>query len=373
MKVLKINKKDLKHNINVIKKIIKKDISDDNGKNPKIIGVVKGNGYGLGLIEFSKFLINNGITTLAVSSVDEALELRKSKVEEDIMLLAGTGIKSELEKLVNNKIIISLTSFDDIEALKKVLKNKEIIPKVQIKIDTGFNRYGFKYEDLDKLIEVLKKSKNFEIVGTFSHFSYAYSKKEEYTKNQFELFIKCIEKLKKNGIDTGMLHICNSSAFLKYPEMYLNAVRVGSAFLGRMQIKNVYGLKKIGKFYISISEIKNVKKGDTIGYSNSEKIKKDGKIAIAQVGYIDGLNSGKYNDTFKLIDKIRIFKNSLLDIFKDKHIYYRINDEKCRVLGKLGMNHIVLDITDKDVKIGDEIEIDISPLSVNSKVRREYI
>lgn len=375
MKVLRINKEDLKHNINIIKSIVKRSAVDDKGKSPKIIGVVKGNGYGLGLIEFSKFLLNNGVYVLAVSSVEEALELKKAKLDSDIMLLSGTSIKSDLQKLVNKEVIISLTSFEDVEVLNKILMKKDKIQKVQIKIDTGFNRYGFKYEDLDKLIEILKlnESKKLKIVGTFSHFSYSYSENKEFTQKQFDLFIKAVEKLKKNGIDTGILHICNSSAFLKYPEMRLNAVRIGSAFLGRLQIENKYNLRKIGKLYANICEIKSVKKGDTIGYSCSDKIRKDGKIAIAQIGYIDGVNSGKYNDTFKLVDKIRICKNSFFDIFKDKHIYYKINDSKCRLLGKIGMNHIVLDIKGKDVKINDEIEIDISPLNVNTNIRREYI
>lgn len=375
MKVLRINKEDLKHNINIIKSIVKRSAVDDKGKSPKIIGVVKGNGYGLGLVEFSKFLIKNGIKILAVSSVEEALELKRAKIDNDVMLLSGTSIRTDLMKLVNKGVIISLTSFEDIEVLNRILKNKDKVQRVQIKIDTGFNRYGFKYEDLDKLIEVLKsdESKKLKIVGTFSHFSYSYSQNKENTQKQFDLFINSVEKLKKNNIDTGDLHICNSSAFLKYPEMHLNAVRVGSAFLGRLQIENKYNLRKIGKLYTNICEIKSVRKGDTIGYSCSEKIKKNSRIAIAQIGYIDGLNSGKYNDTFKIIDKIRILKNSFFDIFKDKHIYYKINGSKCRVLGKIGMNHIVLDIKGKDVKINDEIEIDISPLNVNTNIRREYI
>lgn len=375
MKVLRINKEDLKHNINIIKSIVKRSAVDDKGKSPKIIGVVKGNGYGLGLVEFSKFLIKNGIKILAVSSVEEALELKRAKIDNDVMLLSGTSIRTDLMKLVNKDVIISLTSFEDIEVLNRILKNKDKVQRVQIKIDTGFNRYGFKYEDLDKLIEVLKsdESKKLKIVGTFSHFSYSYSQNKENTQKQFDLFINSVEKLKKNNIDTGDLHICNSSAFLKYPEMHLNAVRVGSAFLGRLQIENKYNLRKIGKLYTNICEIKSVRKGDTIGYSCSEKIKKNSRIAIAQIGYIDGLNSGKYNDTFKIIDKIRILKNAFFDIFKDKHIYYKINGSKCRVLGKIGMNHIVLDIKGKDVKINDEIEIDISPLNVNTNIRREYI
>ena len=166
MKVLRINKEDLKHNINIIKSIVKRSAVDDKGKSPKIIGVVKGNGYGLGLVEFSKFLIKNGIKILAVSSVEEALELKRAKIDNDVMLLSGTSIRTDFMKLVNKDVIISLTSFEDIEVLNRILKNKDKVQRVQIKIDTGFNRYGFKYEDLDELLEVLKsdESKKLTIV-----------------------------------------------------------------------------------------------------------------------------------------------------------------------------------------------------------------
>ena len=372
MKVLKINRKDLKHNINVIKNFLKKEEKDDDGRLPKIIGVVKGNGYGLGLIEFSQFLINNGITILAVSSVEEALELREAGIDNEILLLGATAIKADVEKLVDNNITITISSFDDLTVLNKILENKNKKQKISLKLDTGFNRYGFKIEELEELIEKLKKSENVEISGTFSHFSFAYAKENKYVKKQFDNFINGIEKLKKAGIDTGMLHICNSCAFFKYPEMHLNAVRIGSAFLGRLPMKNIYGLKRIGNLCVPVSEIKTAIKGETVGYSNTVTMKKDTKIAIVQAGYIDGLNFGKFNDTFGNLDKIRILKNTILDIFKDKHIYYYINDKKCMVVGKIGMNHVALDITGKDIKIGDKVEISISPLNVNSKIRREY-
>ena len=374
MKVLRINKEDLKHNINIVKQILKNDTADDKGKLPKIIGVVKGNGYGLGLIEFSKFLLNNGVYVLAVSSVEEALELKKAKLDSDIMLLSGTSIKSDLQKLVNKEVIISLTSFEDVEVLNKILMKKDKIQKVQIKIDTGFNRYGFKYEDLDKLIEILKlnESKKLKIVGTFSHFSYSYSENKEFTQKQFDLFIKAVEKLKKNGIDTGILHICNSSAFLKYPEMRLNAVRIGSAFLGRGTASGL-PLKKIGYLKSEVTEIKILPKNFNIGYSNIYKTKKETKIAIIPCGYADAVNMGIKKDAFRMIDKIRYLKEDLKKLFTKQKLTLKIDGKESQILGRIAMCNVIADITGKEIKEGQEAIFDIYPGYIDSSIRREYI
>lgn len=382
MKVLEVSTKDLNYNISLIKEMLRTSNVYENSENgemgeksPKIIGVVKGNGYGLGLKELSEVLIKNGIDILAVSSIEEAIELKKMKLEAEVLLLASTSIKDELINLINEDITFTLGSINQLEVLKEIFEEKKLDKKVRVhlKIDTGFNRYGFKKDEIELLVGKLKDILEYiEISGTFSHFSYAYSKSEEYTKKQFKEFNTCIEILKNHDIDTGMLHICNSSAFLKYPQMHLDAVRIGSAFIGRVAIKNTT-LRKVGKLYGKVSEIKQVKKDEYIGYSNSEKAVKDMKIAIVPIGYIDGINYGKHNDTFKFVDKLRIVKNSFTDIFKDKYLYSNINGQSCRIIGKIGMNHVSIDITDKDIKIGDKAYFNISPLNVNNKIRREYI
>ena len=372
MKSLLVDRQNLKHNIKIIKEIAEKNGRNDNHKPLQIIAVVKGNGYGLGLVQYSNFLIDNGINFLAVSTVEEALKLREAGITTKILMLSSTAIEKEVELLVENDIIITLGSKEAVEVAQKIAlkENKRI--EAHLKIDTGFGRYGFCYDLKNEMIDILKDIKNINITGTFSHFSLAFYEKDKFSKLQFDRFIDCIECLKQNGVDTGMLHICNSSAFFKYKEMRLNAVRVGSAFLGRLAIPNIYGLKKIGYLKSNVTEIKTLEKGYNIGYSNSYKTKKQTKIAIIPCGYADGFNVSVGRDMFRKRDRLRYIVRDIKDSLKKQDLFVEIKGHKCKVLGRIGMFHVSADITGKDININDEVILNVSPMYVDSCIRREY-
>lgn len=243
-----------------------------------------------------------------------------------------------------------------------------------MKIDTGFGRYGFIYSNLEEVIELLKNITNIKIEGTFSHFSQSYAKNEKWTNLQFDRFIAAISFLQNHKIDPGIIHICNSSAFLRYPNMHLNAVRIGSAFLGRIVVKNELGLKRIGTLKTQIAEVKKLPKGYNIGYSNAFKTKKETTVAIIPVGYYDGYNVRNYPDVYRFIDKTRYLYNDIKNLFKDKKLKITIGNKKYRLVGKIGMYHMVIDITgSQNIKTNDDIYLDINPLYVDSSIRREYI
>ena len=368
MKSLVINKEDLKHNIREIKNYAKNE-----NNSPRIIAVIKGNGYGLGLVEYTKFLSDNGIEMFAVATVEEAIILRKSGIKEDILMLSSTSLREEIELLIKNNIILTIGSKEAKDSVQAIAKKENKTVRVHIAIDTGFGRYGFLYNKKEETAEILKDNANIKIEGIFTHFSLAFYNKDSWTKEQFKRFIEITEYLKENNIDIGIIHVSNSSAFIKFPEMHLDAVRIGSALTGRISVENKLGLKKIGYLKSNVTELRDLPKKWNIGYSNIYETKDDTKIAVAPVGYADGYNVRVYPDMFRRVDKIRYLSNDIKAFFRKKNLKVKINNKTYNVVGRLGMYHITVNVTNSNVKVGDEVILDVSPLYVDSSIRREYI
>jgi len=375
VKSVVINKEDLRYNIQKIKEYAKNDLPDDSGNKLTIIGVVKANGYGLGIVEISQFLIDNGINFLAVSTVEEALKIRNTGITEKdakILMLSSTAIKEDIQTLVDNDIILTIGSKEAAKVANNVGQalNKKI--KVHLKIDTGFGRYGFIYTNRDEIVKAIKPLENIKIEGTFTHFSNAYYD-NKYTETQFKRFIDCIEVLKMNEIQTGMLHVCNTSAFIKFPNMHLNAVRIGSAFTGRISFKNSMGLRKIGYLKSNVAEIKELPKGFNVGYSNAYTTNKNTKVAIIPCGYMDGVNIENGRDMFRTVDKLRYISRDIKNAFKNQQLFVTINNKKYPILGRIGTYHVTVDITGSNVKIGDEVIFNANLKYIDSSLRREWI
>ena len=209
MKKLVINKEDLKNNIKILTKKLEEESIE---KNAQIIGVVKGNGMGLGLVEYAKFLLDNGITMLAVSNIEEAVALRESGIEQEILMLTPVCKEDEMTTLIENQIVLTVSSIEQIERLEKLSESKDFYAVVHIKIDTEFGRYGFLYSNKDEILKAFKMCNRVKIFGTYTHFARPLD--EKFTIKQYNRFLDIINFLKALGQMPGMLHCSASTAFL---------------------------------------------------------------------------------------------------------------------------------------------------------------
>lgn len=351
MKRLVVNSEDILHNLNIMREIC---------GDKRIIAVLKGNGYGLGIVPFAKLLCDNGIDFLAVSGIDEAVTLREAGIETDILLLSSTSLPEEAELIAKHGITATIGS---IEAAK-VLNDTGVKCKAHIKVETGFGRYGFeKCEDVPVF-------ENIEYEGIYSHFSDAFGKDEKNSKLQFDKFTEFVNALNQRGIVPKIRHMCNSCGTLRFKYAHLDAVRTGSALLGRLPVANRYGFKKVGIFESEISEIKILPKGHNIGYANTYKTSRETKIAVVSGGYSDGIFTQKSNDTFRFIDILRYMYHDFRSL--GNKLTVQVNGKQVKILGRVGMYNLILDITDLEAQVGDTVSISCNPILVDSNIPRVF-
>ena len=328
-----------------------------------IWAVLKGNGYGIGIVPFSRILRESGVDHFAVTELKEAETLRESWPDAPILMMRSTADPAEIKALLELGVILTVGSYETAVAINGIAAERGTRAEVHLAVDTGMGRYGFLPEETDKLLSVFEYMKNLTVGGMFTHFHSAPSS-EKATRRQFELFKTVVERVRAAGHDPGMVHCCNSHAFIKYPEMRLDAVRLGSAFLGRLTCKDKLGLERVGHAECTLEEIRWIPKGQTVGYEAGFKASRPTRIAVISLGWYNGLASSRRNDLYRFRDSLAGILHHLKDMILRPKVLVNVNGHKCRVLGHVGMVNAVVDVTDVDCAVGDTVVAQINPLTL---------
>lgn len=330
-----------------------------------VYGVIKGNGYGLGLIPLAKFLWAHGVTRFAVTEISEIRALREADFSQaEILMLRETQLSEELESLLELDAVATVGSPETAGAMEAAAKAAGKKFPCHVKLDTGMGRYGFFPEDTDAIAAVYRRE-SLDVQGIYTHFHSAFSSEKD-TKAQFAAFRSALSALENMGIAPGIRHCCNSSAFLKYPEMHLDAVRLGSAILGRLSFSGAASLKPVGHCEAQIELIREIPKGHTVGYGAAFRAKRDTRIAVCGVGYFHGFGMGAADDLFRFRDCVRKALSAVKSFLRRDAVYVTVCGKRARVLGHIGMVQTICDVTDIPCRVGDPIRLELGPLKVKN-------
>ncbi|UTJ05714.1 alanine racemase [Arcobacter roscoffensis] len=323
-----INLDNLANNISEVRRVTK--------PNTKISAVIKADGYGHGAVAIAQTLLENGADRFAVATLSEAIQLRKEFKETQIMVL-GYTLEHLAKEVIQNNIIQTIYSLEQAQEFSKVAKqlNKNIV--VHIKIDSGMNRLGMLCsEDTVQTVLQISKLENLVIEGIYTHFAAADELDKTYTKTQVEKFSKIVEQIEQKGLSIPIKHVSNSAAIIDMPEFNFDMVRAGIMLYGLYPSQSVnherVNLKEVMCLKAKIAQVKEIEAGSGISYGLTYKCEHKTKIATLPIGYADGYT--------------RMLSNKAKVLVKNKIV---------PVLGNICMDQCIIDVTNLDVKMGEEV------------------
>lgn len=326
-----------------------------------IWAVLKGNGYGLGTQPMAQLCWDGGIRRFAVTELFDAKTIRQMYPDAHILLLRPVTQAEELKELLQLDVIATVGSAEQAAALNSAAVQEDTVAQIHVKVDTGMGRYGFLAEETDKILDIYRFHDHLAVCGIYTHFHTAFGKAKQ-TAKQAEKFRAVLAAIEGQGIETGTPHCCNSHAFLRFPELHMGGVRIGSALLGRVRTRS--GLRKVGVCESRIADLRWLPAGSTTGYGAAWHARRPTKIAVIPVGWYHGFTNEYGNDIFRFRDCLRQMLGAVKHMIFGKKIYVNIGGKKCPVLGHVGMLHTVCDVTKCSCAVGDRVTLDISPTQV---------
>jgi alanine racemase len=335
--VMQIDLNKMVHNLNFFKSKLKPNV--------KIMAMVKAFAYGSGSEEVANLLQYHKIDYLGVAYADEGVDLKKRNISLPIMVMNPT--EESFDSLLSHKLEPAIYSLKMLKAFVRFLNGRE--SNVHIELETGMQRLGLNENDLKEAIEILKQNKNIRIASVFSHLSGSdESIHDGFSREQFERFENSYQKLSVELSIKPIRHILNSAGILRLPGFQMDMVRLGIGLYGvNPTEENFSELLPVASLKTVISQIKKIRKGETVGYGRKGKAENDLTIATIAIGYADGFSRS----------------------FSQGKGHVLVNGKKTSVIGNVCMDMTMVDITGISANEGDEVIIFGDGLSIHDVAR----
>ncbi len=327
---VEINLDNLVHNISEVRRVTRDDA--------KVTAVIKADGYGHGAVVIAQTLLENGADRLAVATLTEALQLRKTYPETEILVLGYTE-ESSIHLAIENRLIQTIYTYQQAVKFNEIAKKMNQTLKVHIKLDTGMTRLGMMPEvETIEVIKNIMSLENLYVEGLYTHFARADEYNKEATQKQVSNFEFIRKGLESEGITLDIYHVSNSASIIDLPEYNYDMVRAGIMLYGLYPSDEVnrddVKLKEVMSLHTKISRVQEVSGSVGISYGHKYVTEEAQTIGTLPIGYADGYSRSL---TFKAEA-----------IIKGKN-------KKVPVIGRICMDQCMIDVSDVEVEIGDEI------------------
>jgi len=325
--VMEINLSAIRHNLQQYRALLPPQV--------KMMAMVKAFSYGSGSFEIANLLQFNKLDYLAVAFADEGADLRQNGIELPIMVMGSD--EQTFEQLAAHRLEPELYSFRILNAFIAFLRseNRSRYP-VHIKIDTGMHRLGFLPEEIPALAAVLSATDVVRVQSVFSHLAASGDPcQDDFTRQQLALLERSAAELERKLGHGFLRHIANTSAITRHPSAFLDMVRLGIGLYGVDGPNGSPQLETVGRLKTTITQLKALKAGETVGYGRQGTLLRDSVIATVKIGYADGYS--------------RLFGNGRGNML--------VNGRLAPTIGDVCMDMCMLDVTNIPASEGDEVTV----------------
>lgn len=358
-----VSRRALRHNYGAVRDFL----AQGSDKPPQMIAVVKANAYGHGARETARIFQEAGADFFAVTTPDEALELREAGITGRILVFLPP-LPEQIKTLIEAGCDPTICDSENINALAQAAKTLGKTASVHLKVDTGMGRLGVLPREALNLAQQIAGQPHLRFAAIYTHFGRALEKGERATRRQFTHFQQVLRDLERAGITPGLRHCANSAALIRFPEMRLDAVRPGTLLYGQYPsaaVPRLLDLQETWQLQARVVSVRDVPAGTSVGYGGEHVTRQPTKLAVLPIGYADGFAVAPASAS----SGWRGWKTLLRPL----PLFVTLRGRRAPVLGRVAMQICTADVTDiPGVAPGDIVTVPARRIMASARLPRLY-
>src|SRR5437667_3343429 len=279
---IEIDLKQLKRNFQLI--------MQDKPEGLQIVSVVKDEGYGHGAVQVAQVALDSGAALLGLVTLDEALAMRERNIKAPVLLL-GDREEKELPWCLEHNLTCCVSEPHTVKKLGQLAARAGKRVSIHLKVNTGMNRYGIRWDQAGPLLELIGSTKSLVLEGVLSHFSQSDETDKGFALLQWERFREVLHGIEQAGLRVKFRHLCNSGGFLDLPQAHFDMARLGILPLGvypSAVCRRLPGIEAVMSVKARIAAIQKLEPGHSAGYGMRYSAASPRRLAVLPIGYGDG-------------------------------------------------------------------------------------